>query len=165
MLSKLSACGFLDNQKHCDAAVQMERNLCDHLANIGFICKKDTGSCNSQLVKKNLTAIHFHAETSRESEIKALGEAVGISTSASEDWTPRDAPTSPLGQHVIDRVRHYCRLRGIKSISEQLVASFAERMVSTQRSFGHRSANRIVSTIHGAKNREFENVFVLWNLL
>jgi superfamily I DNA/RNA helicase len=126
--------------------------------------RKTLESCNSQLVKKNLTAIHFHAETSQENEIKALSEAVGISTSASKDWAPQDAAASPLGQHVIDRVRHYCRLRGIKSISEELVASFAERMVSTQRAFGHRRANRIVSTIHGAKNREFENVFVLWNL-
>lgn len=126
--------------------------------------RKSLESCNSQLAKKNLTTIHFHSETSQENEIKALCKAVGISTGSSKDWTPQDADASPLGQHVIDRVQHYCRLRGIKPISEQLVASFAERTLSTQRAFGHRSANRLVSTIHGAKNREFENVFVLWNL-
>lgn len=124
---------------------------------------KTLESCNSQLGKRNLPAIYFHAETSQEHEIKALTEALGISTTASNDWTPQNVPVSPLGQHVIDRVQHYCRLRGIKSIPKQLVASFAERTVSTQRAYGLRSANRIVSTIHGTKNREFENVFVLWN--
>lgn len=125
---------------------------------------KTLESCNSQLGKRNLPAIYFHAERSQEHEIKSLIDALGISTGALKDWTaPDDHPNSPLGQHVIDRVRHFCRLRGMKTIPEQLVAAFAERTVSTQRAYGHRSANRIVSTIHGTKNREFENIFVLWN--
>jgi len=124
---------------------------------------KTLESCNSQLAKRNLPAIHFHAETSQEHEIELLTQALGISGGVSKDWIPPNALNSPMGQHVIDRVQHYCRLRGIKSIPEQLVAGFAERIVHTQRAYGHRSLNRIVSTIHGAKNREFENVFVLWN--
>jgi superfamily I DNA/RNA helicase len=125
--------------------------------------KKTLESCNTQLLKKNLPAVKFNTEMSQENEIKELAQTLGISAGASKDWAQNNANDSPLGQHVIDRVRHYCRLRGIKSIPERLVLAFAERTVSTQRAYGHRSSNRTVSTIHGTKNREFENVFVLWN--
>jgi len=124
---------------------------------------KTLDSCNNQLVKKNLPPIHFHAERSQEYEIELLAESLRISTGASEDWTPPSCIDSPMGQHVIDTVQQYCRLRGIKPIPERLVASFAERTIHTQRAYAQRSPNRIVTTIHGAKNREFDNVFVLWN--
>lgn len=123
---------------------------------------KTLESCNSQLSKRNLPSIRFHAETSQEHEVESLKQALGISSGGSNNWIQPNT-VSPMGQHVIDRVRHYCRLRGIKSIPKPLVAAFAERTVHTQRAYGQRSLSRIVSTIHGAKNREFENVFVLWN--
>lgn len=124
---------------------------------------KTLESYNNQLVKKSLPSIHFQAETSQEYEIESLNESLGISTGAAEDWTPPTGIDSPMGQHVIDSVQHYCRLRGIKRIPERLVASFAERTIHTQRAYAQSSPNRIVTTIHGAKNREFDNVFVLWN--
>jgi hypothetical protein len=124
---------------------------------------KTLESFNNQLVKRNLAPIHFHAETSQEYELELLTDSLGISTGGSESWTPPSGLNSPMGVHVIDNIRHYCRLRGINPIPEQLVASFAERTIHTQRAYAHTSPNRLVTTIHGAKNREFDNVFVLWN--
>lgn len=110
-----------------------------------------------------MSPIHFHAETSQEYELALLTEYLGISTGASESWTPPSRLASPMGEHVIDNIEHYCRLRGISPIPEQLVASFAERTIHTQRGYAHPSPNRLVTTIRGAKNREFDNVLVLWN--
>jgi len=124
---------------------------------------KTLESCNNQLVKRNMSPIHFHAETSQEYELALLTESLGISTGASESWTPPSGLNSPMGEHVVDNIQHYCRLRGISPIPQQLVASFAERTIHTQRAYAHTSPNRLVTTVHGAKNREFDNVFVLWN--
>jgi hypothetical protein len=125
--------------------------------------KKTLESCNDQLAKRNLPPIHFHTETSQEYEIDLLTKSLGISTGVARDWIPPDVLDSPMGQHVANSIQHYCRLRGIRSIPEQLVASFAERAIHAQRAYAHTNPNRIVTTIHGAKNREFDNVFVLWN--
>lgn len=124
---------------------------------------KTLESCNNQLRKKNLPPTNFHAETSEQHEIKLLTESLGISTGRAKDWTPPDAVISPIGRHVADNVRHFCRLRGMKSIPEQFVRAFVERTVHAQRAYAHTSPNRLVITVHAAKNREFDNVFVLWN--
>lgn len=124
---------------------------------------KTLESYKNQLVKRNLSPIHFHAETSQEFELELLTGSLGISTGASKSWTPPSELNSPIGEHVINSVRHYCRLRGINPIPEQLVTSFAERTIHTQRAYAHTRPNRLVTTIHSAKNREFDNVFVLWN--
>jgi len=102
-------------------------------------------------------------EASQEHELKQLAVSLGISEGARKDWSGDLSSASPLGLDIIERAQRYCRLRGMTSLPERLVLELAELTISTERAFGHRSARRIVSTIHGTKNREFENVFILWN--
>ena len=54
------------------------------------------------------------------------------------------------------------RARGLRSISRGAVAHLAHSLLHTVRTRGHSTPKRIVATIHGAKNREFDHVFILW---
>jgi superfamily I DNA/RNA helicase len=67
-----------------------------------------------------------------------------------------------IGSHVVARVHRFARLRGITQIPHRLVARHVDRVVHEQRSYWAPSASRTVTTVHAAKNREFDNVFVLW---
>jgi hypothetical protein len=51
----------------------------------------------------------------------------------------------------------------VKEIPRDLAISMAEQFVNARRSHGDHFSTRVITTIHGAKNREFDNVFVLWS--
>jgi superfamily I DNA/RNA helicase len=50
----------------------------------------------------------------------------------------------------------------MRALPKRLVAHFADADLHASRAYGHRSSFRTAATVHGAKNREFENVFVVW---
>lgn len=128
------------------------------------LVKRTLASCQAQLERKQRAAIHFRIEKSHESEMQSLAEALRIKGHGSvRTWSAKNTSPSAIEIQVTDEVQHYCRLRGLSSPTEVLVMNFAERAVNAKRAYAKSTAKRVVSTVHGAKNREFENVFVLWN--
>jgi len=128
------------------------------------LVKRTLASCQAQLEKKQRAVIHFRTEKSHDSEMQSLAKALRIEGHGTlRAWSPKNTTPSALETQVADEVRHYCRLRGLSSPTEVLVMDFAERAVNAKRAYTKRASKRVVSTVHGAKNREFENVFVVWN--
>ncbi len=122
-------------------------------------------SCANQLLKKDLAPIRWQVESSAKEEQGRAATRLGLSraTPDSDDrWQVPSGPLDGIATHVVSRVQRFARLRGIDAISQSLVARHVDTAVHEQRAYGSSSSSRTVTTIHGAKNREFDNVFVLW---
>jgi superfamily I DNA/RNA helicase len=89
--------------------------------------------------------------------IRSLGTGVDVSE------LPRTTD-QPLLSEVFQRCAAQCRIRGQRAIDAEALARLAERALATlhaHSSIGD-SEGQLAMTIHSAKNREFENVIVLW---
>jgi superfamily I DNA/RNA helicase len=95
----------------------------------------------------------------------ALPLALGVTNDYLDDneWQKKDDPLSPHVAEVLDRVQRFARLRGLDRIPKHLVASISDQLVHAKRAYGSSSTRQVVTTIHGAKNCEFDNVCVLWS--
>jgi hypothetical protein len=122
-------------------------------------------SCDTQLIKRGLTAIRWQIESSAEKDAHFLKAALGLDRASDDNaiWQPPEKAQSAIARGVSQQIRRFGRLRGIESIPTAVASRFAERAIGDIRAYGARSGKRVVTTIHGAKNREFDNVFVLWN--
>jgi hypothetical protein len=121
-------------------------------------------SCDKQLAKRGLRPLTWEMETTEGVDLQALLSELDVSDSVrlAEPWTDSPSSQAFLVQETVDAVRRVQRSRGLEYVSRATVAYIARRLVHGTRTYGHRSSKRIVSTIHGAKNREFDHVFVLW---
>jgi hypothetical protein len=63
---------------------------------------------------------------------------------------------------AVARAESFSRLRGLPEVDEGLLQYFVGRVIHGKRAYARTSARVIFTTIHGAKNREFEHVFVVW---
>ena len=70
--------------------------------------------------------------------------------------------SNPAGRQVVECVQEQVRLRGLPEATEKMVVSYTERIVHRYRSFSPKQGKRVMLTVHGAKNREFDNVIVVW---
>lgn len=122
-------------------------------------------SCANQLRKKNLAPIWWDVERSAEEEQYRTADSLGVATATPDSdssWQKPSTPLDGISAYVVDRVQRFARLRGIDAIPHSLVARHVDMVVHEQRAYWSSSSNRTVTTVHGAKNREFDNVFVLW---
>ena len=122
-------------------------------------------SLDSQLQKRKLHPITWFHESSFEYEQQQIRASLGVSTKNGSSSGNRIAPTTEvgsLGQHVVERTHKYAKLKGIESIPHKLVARLVDIVVHGKRAHCIHTPKRIVTTVHGAKNREFDNVIVLW---
>jgi hypothetical protein len=76
----------------------------------------------------------------------------------SPDSTPKNTPASTIARELV----RFSKLRGIHPIPQELAAEFAKVEIHNLRSFGWGSPRFQVLTVHGAKNQEFDHVFILW---
>ncbi|MBN2266222.1 MAG: ATP-binding domain-containing protein [Candidatus Aminicenantes bacterium] len=121
-------------------------------------------SCDKQLLKKGLSSMSWHvevAEPAAEHEILAALQVDDASAHA-DVWLAPPASAQPAVRHAVECVQRFAHARGLSSISRGAVAYLAKRLVHVERTRSHHSAKRVISTIHGAKNREFDHVFILW---
>ena len=126
---------------------------------------KVLASCTNQLQKKNLAPIRWLEEHSAEEAQGHTAASLGLTTASRDSdnaWLVPSGPLDGIGSHVVTRVQRFARLRGINTIPHRLVARHADKVVHEQRAYWAPSSSRTVTTVHGAKNREFDNVFVLW---
>lgn len=125
---------------------------------------KVLASCESQLQKKNLLPISWFHECAVHEERKRLHNCLGIGKqdSCTNIWTAPSGNIEPVTAEVVARTQRFSRLRGIQNIPHDIVARYADAVVHERRAYSGHSPKRVITTVHGAKNREFDNVFILW---
>lgn len=122
--------------------------------------------CNKQLVEKwKRRPIHWHLECAAREEQERVCEALGVTKNNKTldgYWTASGKELDQIGTHVVARSQRYAHLRGIKHIPCTLVERHVDIVIHEKRAYGTHISKRILTTVHGAKNREFDNVIVLW---
>jgi superfamily I DNA/RNA helicase len=117
-----------------------------------------------QCQRKNLPSVRWTRTEGSDQERNELFTALGIDENLDDsfDFVPADGDSRLRAEDVVMRARRFARLRGLQILPKRLVAHFAESGLHASRAYGHRSSFRTAATVHGAKNREFENVVVVW---
>lgn len=118
-----------------------------------------------QTTKRGHVPIRWARQSASEEEQAGLREVLGVTDDYLDDtdWQPTADCADPHGAEVIDRAHRFARLRGLKRIPKHLVSSLADQVIHESRAHGKKSARFVITTVHGAKNREFDNVCVLWS--
>ena len=122
-------------------------------------------SCTNQLQKKNRAPIRWHEERTTEEEKKQIRTNLGLSKTNnvnSNHWMSPSATLTTIETHVATRAQRFARLRGLQSIPREVVERHVDIVVHEKRAYCAHCPSKIVTTVHGAKNREFNNVFILW---
>jgi superfamily I DNA/RNA helicase len=78
------------------------------------------------------------------------------------DKTGENSALSVDAAEVVARAESFSRLRGLREIDEGLLQHFVGRFIHSKRAYSHPPTGLIFTTVHGAKNREFDHVFVVW---
>jgi len=122
-------------------------------------------SLKKQLAEKLNSRVEWHHNTSEEQHQRELLVELGLDATARRgaSWSAEGLELNGLALNVAETVSRYCRLRDIKGIPPELVIEFAEKAVHNARAFARVMPRRQVLTVHAAKNREFDHVFVLWS--
>ncbi len=129
------------------------------------VLEKVLESCANQLSKKKLAPIRWQVEVSAKEERCRTAASLGLATATPDSdgsWQTPSRPLAWVATNVLNRVQRFARLRGIDAIPHSLVERHVDMVVHEQRAYWSHSSSRTVTTVHGAKNREFDNVFVLW---
>jgi len=116
-------------------------------------------------VKRGCKPICWARQSTSEEEQAALQSALGVTRNHldEDDWHLPAEPVSTHASEIIDNAQRFVELRGLRRIPKYLIAAMVERSVHTARSQSRSHSRFVVTTIHGAKNREFDNVIVVWS--
>jgi hypothetical protein len=127
--------------------------------------KKLLASLSKQLAEKLNSRLEWHHNTSEEQHQQELLAQLGLDAAprSTSSWSSDGLDLSGLALVVADSVGRHCKLRGMREIPHELVIEFAEKAVHNARAFTTIRPQREVLTVYGAKNREFDHVFVLWS--
>lgn len=125
-------------------------------------CKVLT-SLERQMLEKKLHPVHWARHSTTQEERSEIYAELGI-TEGNDDkeWVETAEPHSGRTAEIATAARRFSRLRGIPRLTNDLVARFADKSIQSARAHSHRRSRFEVTTVHGSKNREFDNVFVLW---
>jgi hypothetical protein len=94
---------------------------------------------------------------------KRLCKSLGVfDTSPEHVWSAPSGPPDPVAAEVVVRTTRFSKLKGIAPIPPAVVARHVEMVVHERRAYSPHSPNRVITTVHGAKNREFDNAIILW---
>jgi superfamily I DNA/RNA helicase len=122
-------------------------------------------SLDGQSVKAGRKPIRWSRQATSEQEHASLLTALGVENDHLDEtqWQPTADSTNPHAAQVIDRVNRFAHLRGLQHVPKSLVSSIAEQVIHVSRAHARTTPRFVVTTVHGAKNREFDNVCVLWS--
>jgi hypothetical protein len=125
-------------------------------------------SVNSQLAKKGFAkGIRWRRIQSSDHEKKSLLAELGISGGPDAEiiWKQNESDVLVLGPRassIHGKVVRFGKLTGRKEIEPALVCQFAQASLHADRSYSPMTGRFEVTTVHGAKNREFDQVFIFW---
>lgn len=141
------------------------------LGTSAIVCPSNDGqlrelqdSCNSQLGARNIKPLHWRRTAGEDEERRALFRSLGIAGDglfAQLDWES-EGDLEAGAAEVRDQVERFAKLKGFRGIPNDLAGQFAERALHARRAYPGRTPRCTLATAHGAKNREFDNVFVFW---
>lgn len=122
-------------------------------------------SYTSQAARRGFMPVRWQIEGSADDEVtRLLG---GFACSGSDgldvqtlDKHETDSDTSR--RTAADCLRRLARIKGYSRIPAALVTEYVQRTVHSLRAYSPSRSRRVVTTVHQAKNREFEHVVVLW---
>lgn len=122
-------------------------------------------SLAEQSTRRGYHPIRWNRQATSEEELARVHTNLGVTNDHLDDaeWEPTSVVADTHATEVIERVHRFAQLRGLQQIPKHLLSSFAEQLVHASRAHSRSSARFIVTTVHGAKNREFDNVCVLWS--
>jgi len=128
------------------------------------IVNKIIESLNRQIAKNNKFPIKWHIDISTEKETEQILKHLNIGSSSTDDseWIPPGEINDATEIQVANNVQRISRLRGLEHTPEILAKKTAKKAVHNKRAYSLKSAKRTITTVHGAKNREFDNVYVVW---
>jgi AAA domain/UvrD-like helicase C-terminal domain len=120
---------------------------------------------SEQSVKQGHNPIRWARQSTSDEEEIILQAALGVTSDNfdEDDWRCPAGPLSASAAEVIDRAYRFAQLRGLDRIPKHLIASISGQMVHMSRAHSKSSARFVVTTVHGAKNREFDNVCIIWS--
>lgn len=114
----------------------------------------------------NLQGYNIRVEFENQRSLEETMEDLGISN---EPITKENAivwmsDESALLNRLARTILRLLNLRGDESISNQECKELLSKIIFRQNQFGHMVSERgvVFTTVHGAKNREFDHVIVLW---
>jgi hypothetical protein len=120
-------------------------------------------SCTRQLKNKDRDPIKWHIELATDEEQRRIRAKLGLAEETSnDDWEPPANSLGPIETEIVARSERFAHLKGLTSMSTSLVSRQVDLVVHQRRAYGGHRSSRSVMTVHGAKNREFDNDFVLW---
>ena len=115
--------------------------------------------------KRGRKSIRWERQSASDEEQEILYGELGVTNDHLDDgnWERPPQALSARATEVIDRAHRFVQLRGLGQISNSLISAFADEIVHAACAYNKSSSRFIVTTVHGAKNREFDNVCVIWS--
>jgi superfamily I DNA/RNA helicase len=115
--------------------------------------------------KRGRKSIRWERQSASDEEQEILYDELGVTSDHLDDgeWERPSKALSARAIEVIDRAYRFVQLRGLGRISNSLITTFADEIVHAARAYNKNSSRFVVTTVHGAKNREFDNVCVIWS--
>ena len=132
---------------------------------VGGVVEDLLRSLAEQSTKRGHQPIKWRRQNASDAEEAGLYKALGVSSDHLDEtgWDSQLAKTERHTTEVMELTRRFAHLRGLSTIPKYLVSSIAGRVIHTARSRGPRSDRFVVTTIHGAKNCEYDNVIIIWS--
>ncbi|HBB94697.1 MAG TPA: hypothetical protein DC054_04845 [Blastocatellia bacterium] len=114
------------------------------------------------LRRKGRVPVYWRREASKQEETTGLMKEMALNR-ARKVWRVPNAPLSPTALRAAHFIVKASKLRGLSEIPMSFAVSLAQRFMSTRALWHHRAVKRMALTVHGAKNREFDNVVIFWS--
>lgn len=120
-------------------------------------------SLDAQLARKSFRPMSWFREASSSEVHKRLCDSLGVSDANPQNaWSAPSGALDPAAAQVVSRSKRFSKLKGMSAIPHALVSRHVDTVVHERRAYSPHSPKRVITTVHGAKNREFNNVIVLW---
>jgi UvrD-like helicase C-terminal domain len=122
-------------------------------------------SLAEQGTRRGRKPIRWTRQNTSDAEQNSLFKALGVGRDHLDDSEWNDLITSDdlHTSDVMELSRRFARLKGLSVIPKHLVSTIAGQVISTARARSSRAGRFIVTTVHGAKNCEYDNVIVIWS--
>lgn len=126
------------------------------------LLEKVLGSMENQAIRRGKRPFNWNREISEKMEVELILDDMNVRKVGTDEWIKVPSYKYSASYQIADNVQRVAKLKGINKIPNEFVQREIERITHDNRAFLTGTGKRTITTIHGAKNREFDNVFILW---